>query len=83
MYLLNISILQNHEEWQLLDDSDYSDEEADDDLVSKHDLSTAPLMTREAFIFTEREGGSTQYGVLGKVLSIQCVWLCPRVLCRD
>jgi len=56
-----------------LDDSGDSDSEAvDDDIsISKHDLATAPLMTREAYAVTGRAGRAAQYGVLGKVLSIQ------------
>ncbi|KDR83586.1 hypothetical protein GALMADRAFT_219407 [Galerina marginata CBS 339.88] len=62
-----------HEEWQLLDDSESSDSDVDDQqLVSRHDLATAPLMTREAYLVTGRDGrGAAQYGVLGKVLAIQ------------
>ena len=61
-------------EWQLLDDSNTSDSDSDTQAdVAKHDLLTAPLMTREAYMIRARDGYPAQYGVLGKALAIQCV----------
>jgi hypothetical protein len=42
--------------------------------LSRHDLATAPLLTREAYAFTKRSDRATQYGVLGRALTIQCVY---------
>ncbi|KAG6817205.1 hypothetical protein H0H87_011563 [Tephrocybe sp. NHM501043] len=39
--------------------------------MEKHDLSTAPLITREAFEIGGYTKQTTQYGVLGRVVSIQ------------
>ncbi|KIM46031.1 hypothetical protein M413DRAFT_23823 [Hebeloma cylindrosporum] len=58
-------------EWQLLDDSNGRDSDFDTKSdVAKHDLLTAPLMTREAHMMRASDGYPAQYGVLGKVLSI-------------
>ncbi|KAH6915303.1 hypothetical protein BKA70DRAFT_1511736 [Coprinopsis sp. MPI-PUGE-AT-0042] len=61
------------DEWQLLDDSD--DDEADQDAVvriAKHDLVTAPILTKDALnlLTSKVDDLSTQYGVLGKVIAI-------------
>jgi hypothetical protein len=37
-------------------------------------MATAPLLTREAYMITKRSGEATQYGVLGRALTIQCVY---------
>ncbi|CAA7259905.1 unnamed protein product [Cyclocybe aegerita] len=62
----------SHElEWQLLDDTDSSDSEAtNQDSISTHDLLTAPLMSREAYTYIQREKRIAQYGVIGKALSV-------------
>ncbi|KAF8803657.1 hypothetical protein BYT27DRAFT_7144034 [Phlegmacium glaucopus] len=58
-------------EWQLLEDlSNESDGEDPEQKLSNHDLATAPLLTREAYLFTASTGRATQYGVLGKALAI-------------
>lgn len=43
------------------------------DLSKDHELQTAPLITREAYIAAGYKKHSTQYGVMGQVLSIQYV----------
>ncbi|KAG1817521.1 uncharacterized protein BJ212DRAFT_1349680 [Suillus subaureus] len=40
------------------------------DLSKDHELQTAPLITREAYITARYKKHSTQYGVMGQVLSI-------------
>lgn len=55
------------EEWQLLDDSDSEDSYIRS--IQEHDLITAPLMTREAFV-RSNQSLRTQYGLIGKVLAI-------------
>jgi len=61
---------QGDTEWQLLD-SNSSDSDLDiHSDVAKHDLLTAPLMTREAYMVRASDGYPAQYGVLGKILSI-------------
>ncbi|KAF4619953.1 hypothetical protein D9613_005364 [Agrocybe pediades] len=73
-YSTSLSETQDQsEEWQLLEDSGDSEvEPIDQDVaISRHDLATAPLITREAYAETARSGRASQYGVLGKVLSIQ------------
>ncbi|KAJ3517977.1 hypothetical protein NLJ89_g170 [Agrocybe chaxingu] len=62
----------SHElEWQLLDDTDSSDSEAtSQDSISTHDILTAPLMSREAYTYIQREKRIAQYGVIGKALSV-------------
>ena len=56
----------------------YSKEEMrllDDDVIDTlcrsqdHELRTAPIMTRDAYVVAEQSNLGTQYGVLGKVLS--------------
>ena len=42
-----------------------------DDIVEEHDVKTAPLFTREAFLKSGASNESSQYGVLGRVLAIQ------------
>ena len=37
-------------------------------------MATAPLLTREAYMITQRGGQATQYGVLGRALAVQCVY---------
>ena len=37
-------------------------------------MATAPLLTREAYVLTQRGGQATQYGVLGRALAVQCVY---------
>lgn len=65
-------VFQCEEEWQLLEGSESEDSDLEDqNVISRHDIATAPLLTREAHIFTERQGRVAQYGVFGKVLSIQ------------
>ena len=62
---------QGETEWQLLDDSNSSDSDLDTQSdVAKHDLLTAPLMTREAYMIRASDGYPAQYGVLGRVLSV-------------
>ncbi|KAF9483949.1 hypothetical protein BDN70DRAFT_873074 [Pholiota conissans] len=60
-------------ECQLLEDSDPSDSEGvavgAENYIAKHDILTAPLMTREAYLSITRDGSPAQYGVLGKVLA--------------
>ena len=65
---------QGEFEWQLLEDSESDGEDRDLLRLSNHDMATAPLLTREAYIFTKRSGQATQYGVLGRALAIQCVY---------
>ena len=60
-------------EWQLLEDSESDGKEGDME-ISQHDMATAPLLTREAYLLTQRSGQATQYGVLGRALAIQCVY---------
>lgn len=36
-----------------------------------HELRTAPILTRDAYVAAGYREGATQYGVLGSVLSIQ------------
>jgi hypothetical protein len=36
-----------------------------------HELRTAPIITRDAYIAAGYREGATQYGVLGSILSIQ------------
>lgn len=55
------------EEWQLLDDSDSEDSYIRS--IQEHDLITAPLLTREAFV-RSNQSLRTQYGLIGKVLAI-------------
>jgi hypothetical protein len=43
------------------------------DLSKDHEIQTAPLITREAYIAAGYKKHSTQYGVMGQALSIQCV----------
>ncbi|TFK43390.1 hypothetical protein BDQ12DRAFT_642878 [Crucibulum laeve] len=59
-------------EWQLLDDpADFESGVGPSDRLSSHDLDTAPLLTRDAFnIITTHSDYATQYGVLGRTLSI-------------
>ncbi|KAF9534163.1 hypothetical protein CPB83DRAFT_843792 [Crepidotus variabilis] len=60
------------EEWQLLEESDGSgnEDENPEDLISKHDLVTAPIMTREAYLRVKSDRRAAQYGVLGRVLGV-------------
>lgn len=39
-----------------------------------HELRTAPIITRDAYVAAGYREGATQYGVLGSVLSIQSVF---------
>src|SRR4051812_43597680 len=65
---------QDDIEWQLLEDTDSSGAEDDpEDVISKHDLVTAPLMTREAYLSIRGDKRAAQYGVLGRVLAVQWV----------
>jgi len=41
------------------------------DLSKDHELQTAPLITREAYIAAGYKKTSTQYGVMGQTMSIQ------------
>jgi len=43
------------------------------DRSKDHELETAPLITREAYITAGYKKHSTQYGVMGQVSSIQYV----------
>lgn len=58
-------------ECQLLEDSDPSGSEdgSAEHLIAKHDIATAPLMTREAYLSIGGDGSTAQYGVFGKVLA--------------
>ncbi|KAH7930372.1 hypothetical protein BV22DRAFT_1125091 [Leucogyrophana mollusca] len=40
------------------------------DLSREHELQTAPILTREAYVAAEYEDHTTQYGVIGSALSI-------------
>jgi len=75
-FVLNTGFSQCEGEWQLLEDSDSSGSDDDNDsseVIPTHDLLTAPLMTREAFLRVRSDKRMGQYGVIGKVLGIQCV----------
>lgn len=39
--------------------------------IEKHDLSTAPLMTRDAYNIAGYSEDATQYGVMGRAISTQ------------
>ena len=72
---------QGELEWQLLEDSESDGKDGGDlNILSSHDMATAPLLTREAYMFTQRSGQATQYGVLGRALAIQCVYLFIHVM---
>ncbi|KII95332.1 hypothetical protein PLICRDRAFT_169996 [Plicaturopsis crispa FD-325 SS-3] len=60
------AVTSDIEELRLLDD-DSSDQIGDS---RDHEMRTAPLMTRDAFIAAGYPGTATQYGVMGKVLSV-------------
>ena len=49
----------------------YSERSFDESMMDTHEIKTAPLFTREAFIATGISEESSQYGVLGRVISIQ------------
>lgn len=56
-----------------MEESDHSSTEGIDnpeDVISKHDLVTAPLMTREAYLRIRSDRRAAQYGVLGRVLGV-------------
>ncbi|KAG6837974.1 hypothetical protein H0H93_008368 [Arthromyces matolae] len=40
-------------------------------IIENHDLSTAPLITREAYELGQYVSSNTQYGVLGRLISTQ------------
>ena len=64
--LLNYSALrffcQGELEWQLLEDSELDGQ--DDVNLSNHDMATAPLLTREAYVHTNRSGQADRKSVV-------------------
>ncbi|TFK29354.1 hypothetical protein FA15DRAFT_610541 [Coprinopsis marcescibilis] len=66
---------ESSDEWQLLDDSS-DDEEGDTQAggprIGRHDLITAPIITKDVFnlLASKADEAPTQYGVLGKTLGI-------------
>ena len=51
----------------------YGERSFDESIMDPHDIRTAPLFTREAFMESNLPEESSQYGVLGCILSIWCV----------
>ncbi|KAL1737714.1 hypothetical protein HDZ31DRAFT_70876 [Schizophyllum fasciatum] len=45
--------------------------DATDEHAPNHDLDTAPLLTRDAFMIGNYHNRATQYGVFGSIVSIQ------------
>lgn len=75
-FVLNTDFSQCEGEWQLLEDSDSlgsGDDNDSSEVIPTHDILTAPLMTREAYLSVRSDKRMGQYGVIGKVLGIQCV----------
>ena len=50
-----------------------SDDLTFDEVIEEHEMQTAPLFTREAFLQAGLSDEHSQYGVLGRVIAIQCV----------
>ena len=48
-----------------------SDDLIFDEIIEEHEIKTAPLLTREAFLQSGIADESSQYGVLGRISSIQ------------
>ena len=65
----SVSSLQSLEELQLLDDNSFDSCHNSKD----HELNTAPILTRDAYItvVSDHADNTTQYGVLGRAISIQ------------
>ncbi|KAF7981663.1 hypothetical protein HWV62_32784 [Athelia sp. TMB] len=61
-----VMISAGHEEVQLLEDDSLNTRGRSRD----HELRTAPIFTRDAYVALGTAGHTTQYGVLGKVLEI-------------
>ena len=61
----------------LLDGSDVQDTG-----MEEHELKTAPLFTRDAYKSLGRTREDGQYGVLGRILSIQYVIRCTVDVCH-
>ncbi|TBU49053.1 hypothetical protein BD309DRAFT_161041 [Dichomitus squalens] len=50
-----------------------SDDLTLDEVIEEHEVKTAPLFTRDAFLQAGLADEHSQYGVLGRIISIQCV----------
>ncbi|KAG5637010.1 hypothetical protein H0H81_006110 [Sphagnurus paluster] len=75
-YKLLYTIKFQQPEYSLLD-QEYIEEEH---VIEKHDISTAPLITRDAYVSGGYPDAASQYGVIGRILSTQG-WQITHGLC--
>jgi hypothetical protein len=57
------------QEFTLLDDAEWDDKDQGND----HELFTAPILTRDAYVAVGGEESIGQYGVMGKILGVGSV----------